>query len=144
MKIGIIGVKRRLIEKHNDMEQNVTGLIVYQKSFKLAMDILEKSKGFPKEEKYSLTDQMRRSSRAVSANLAEAYCKRKYQAHFISKLSDADMENSETQVWLQYSLNCNYISLIEYKTYMETSREIGRLLDFMMKNPKRFLRQGNQ
>ena len=125
------------------MENNVTDLIVYQKSFQLAMEIFEKSKKFPIDEKYSLTDQMRRSSRAVSANLAEAYCKRRYQAHFISKLSDADMENTETQVWLQYSLNCNYLSAQEYEKYMDASREIGKLLNFMMKHPDRFARKSD-
>jgi four helix bundle protein len=76
----------------------VENLKVYSKSFDLAMDIFRISKNFPREETYSLTDQIRRSSRAVTANIAEAYRKRRYEAHFISKLTDADMENTETQV----------------------------------------------
>jgi four helix bundle protein len=79
-------------------------LIVYQKAFSLAMEIFEISKRFPKEEKYSLTDQIRRSSRSVCSNLAESYRKRRYPAHFLSKLTDSDMENSETDVWLEFSL----------------------------------------
>jgi len=84
------------------MATGVKNLIVYRKSYDLAMRIFEVTKNYPKEEKYSLIDQIRRSSRAVSANLAEAYCKRRYQAHFIRKLTDADMENTETQTWLQF------------------------------------------
>ncbi len=75
-------------------------LLAYKKGFDLSMKIQELSKSFPKEETYSLTDQIRRSSRSVCANIAEAYRKRRYKRHFISKLSDSDVENSETQVWL--------------------------------------------
>ncbi|GAA3567304.1 hypothetical protein GCM10022395_16790 [Snuella lapsa] len=79
-------------------------LLAYQKSFDLAMYIFEVPKSFPKEEVYSLTDQIRRSSRSVSANIAEAYRKRKYVKHFVSKLTDADGENSETSTWLDLCL----------------------------------------
>ena len=82
-------------------------LIAYQKSFELAMCIFEISKSFPKEETYSLTDQIRRSSRSVPANIAEAYRKRIYPKSFYSKLTDSDAENSETQVWLEFALKCN-------------------------------------
>lgn len=85
-------------------------LLAYKKSFELAMEIFELSKKFPKEETYSLTDQLRRSSRSVSANIAESYRKRRYPNHFISKLTDNDAENSETNTWLQFSLECQYIS----------------------------------
>ncbi len=78
-------------------------LLAYQKSFELAMFVFEISKSFPKEETYSLTDQIRRSSRSVSANIAEAYRKRIYPKHFISKLTDADGENSETSTWLDFA-----------------------------------------
>lgn len=81
----------------------VQDLIVYQKSFALAMNIFEVSKNFPPEEKYSLTDQIRRSSRSVTANLAEATRKRRYVNYFISKLTDCDAENAETQVWLEFA-----------------------------------------
>ncbi len=85
-------------------------LLAYQRSFDLAMDIFEISKSFPKEEIYSLTDQIRRSSRFVSVNIAEAYRKRKYVKHFISKLTDADGENSETSTWLDFAFECKYLS----------------------------------
>jgi four helix bundle protein len=122
------------------MSTGVENLIVYQKSFGLAMSIFEISKTFPKEERYSLTDQIRRSSRAVSANLAEAYCKRRYEAHFISKLSDSDMENSETQVWLNFALKCDYITEDIFGELMGISKEVGKLIDYMMHNPAKFAR----
>ena len=120
------------------MSTGIENLIVYKKSFWLAMNIYEISKGFPKEEKYSLTDQIRRSSRAVNANLAEAYSKRKYEAHFISKLTDADMENNETQVWLRFSLECKYITYEVYNEFSEISKEVGNLLNYMIQNPQKF------
>lgn len=83
-------------------------LKVYEKSFSLAMKIFEITKEFPKEEKYSLIDQVRRSSRSVCVNIVEAYRKRPYPLHFIAKLSDADMENSETMVWIEFAIECNY------------------------------------
>ena len=113
-------------------------LLAYQKSFELAMAIFEISKSFPKEEKYSLTDQIRRSSRSVPANIAESYRKRKYVKHFISKLTDSDAENSETSVWLDFAFECNYIS---YETLLELnskSIEVGKILNFMMQNPRKF------
>jgi len=85
-------------------------LIVYKKAFSLSMEIFTITKSFPKEETYSLIDQIRRSSRSVFASTAEAYKKRRYPNHFISKLTDADMENGETQAWLDASLACKYIS----------------------------------
>ena len=115
------------------------GLIVYQKAFDLAMEIFQVTKNFPAEERYSLTDQIRRSSRSVCANLAESYRKRKYKAHFVSKLSDADMENSETRVWLEFSLSCEYISKDKYKDLVVKSDEIGRLLGTMIFHPEKFL-----
>ncbi len=90
------------IRSHRDLE-------VYRKAFNAAMEIFELSKSFPKEENYSLTDQIRRSSRSVCANLAEAWRKRRYKAHFISKLSDAEAEAAETQVWIEFAAKCNYL-----------------------------------
>lgn len=87
-----------------------TELKVYQKSFESAMEIFNLSLSFPKEEKYSLTDQIRRSSRSVSANIAEAWGKRRYPKSFILKLTDAEGEARETQCWLEFALQCNYIS----------------------------------
>ncbi len=113
-------------------------LLAYQKSFALAMKIFSSSKTFPKEETYSLTDQIRRSSRSVSANIAEAYRKRDYPKHFHSKLTDSDAENSETQVWLEYSLACKYITNESYHELLNDSKEVGKLINYMILNPKKF------
>ena len=113
-------------------------LKVYQKAFKLAMDIFNLTKIFPDEEKYDLTSQIRRSSRSVCSSIAEAYRKRKYPAHFISKTTDADMENSETQVWLDFSLSCKYINRETYKEYLERSEEVGKMLNHMIENPEKY------
>jgi four helix bundle protein len=104
----------------------------------LAMEIFKISHSFPKEEKYSLTDQIRRSSRSVCACIGEAYRKRRYQAHFISKLTDSDMENTETQVWLDFCLSCKYIERIKYEELVEKSEEVGKLIYFMINNPEKF------
>ena len=113
-------------------------LLAYKKSFALAMKIFNISKTFPKEEKYSLTDQIRRSSRSVSANIAEAYRKRLYPKNFISKLTDSDAENSETQTWLEFALACNYIEKDTFKDFIKESEEVGKLINYMINNPKRF------
>ena len=113
-------------------------LIVYKKAFQLSMEIFEMTKSFPKEEKYSLIDQIRRSSRSVCSCLAEGYRKRKYVAHFVSKTTDSDMENSETQVWLDFSLACQYINEETYKDKMGKSEEIGRLLQDIIINPGKY------
>ena len=113
-------------------------LIAYQKSFELGMAIYNISKSFPKEEKYSLTDQIRRSSRSVSANIAEAYRKRKYQKHFISKLTDSDGENSETNVWLDYAFACEYLKEEVYNELTKENIEIGKLINYMINNPSKF------
>ncbi len=113
-------------------------LLAYQKSFLLAMEIFEVSKSFPKEEKYSLTDQIRRSSRSVSANIAEAYRKRVYVKHFASKLTDSDAENSETNVWLEFALACKYIDVETYTNLNDKSIEIGKLINYMINNPEKF------
>lgn len=126
------------------MKQSFKDLIVYKKAFNLAMKIFDCSKSFPKEETYSLTDQIRRSSRSVCASIAEAYRKRRYEAHFISKTSDADMENSETQVWLQFALECNYLSRIIFDELMNLSEEIGKLLNHMIENPKSYLKNADK
>ena len=113
-------------------------LLAYKKSFELAMEIFELSKNFPKEERYSLTDQIRRSSRSVSANIAEAYRKRRYVNHFISKLTDSDAENSETNVWLEYSLKCEYINQEKFDILNMKNIEIGKLINYMINNPNKF------
>lgn len=101
---------KKKIVSHRDLE-------VYQKGMAAAMEIFELSKSFPKEETYSLTDQIRRSSRSTCTNLAEAWRKRRYEKAFVSKLSDAEGEAAETQVWLEFSVKCNYLD-----------RDIGRRL----------------
>ncbi len=113
-------------------------LIAYQKSFDLAMSIFEISKSFPKEETYSLTDQIRRSSRSVPSNIAEAYRKRRYPKHFISKLTDADEENSETNTWLDFAHACNYIKKEDYNKFSNEGVEIGKLINYMINNPAKF------
>jgi len=113
-------------------------LTIYKKAFQLSIEIFEISKTFPKEEKYSLTDQVRRSSRSVCANFGEAYRKRQYPAHFVSKLSDSDMENTETQVWLDFALKCEYINVQEFEKFKALSEEVGKLLNHMIKNPEKY------
>ncbi len=114
-------------------------LIAFQKAFSVAMKIFKITKKFPREEMFGLTDQIRRSSRSVCTNLAEGYRKRRYEAHFISKTTDADMENSETQVWLDFSLACEYLNLDEYNKLYADTEESGRLLSYMIENPAKFL-----
>lgn len=113
-------------------------MIVYQKAFKLAMQIFEISKTFPKEEKYSLTDQIRRSSRSVCTNIAEAYRKRRYPKHFINKLTDSDGENSETATWLDFADACKYIDQEIHVSLISVCTEIGKLLNYMINNPDKF------
>lgn len=102
------------------------------------MRIFQATKKFPADERYSLTDQIRRSSRAVCANLAEAYRKRAYPAHFIAKLSDADMESTETQTWLDFAVNCDYMNKEEYGYCVQQITEVGRLLNYMKKFPEKY------
>ena len=102
------------------------------------MKIFEITKNFPKEETYSLTDQIRRSSRSVPVTMAESYRKRIYPKHFHSKLTDSDGENSETQVWLEFALSCNYISEVIYNQLIAESIEVGKLINFMILNPEKF------
>lgn len=115
-----------------------TDLLAFKKSFSLAMKIFEVSKTFPKDEKYSLTDQIRRSSRSVSANISEAYRKRKYPKHFISKLSDSDSENSETLTWLLFALECGYLNKNTFDNLSSENLEVGKLINYMMNNPNKF------
>ena len=102
------------------------------------MEVFVLSKSFPKEETYSLTDQIRRSSRSVCANIAEAYRKRNYQKHFISKLTDSDSENSEVQVWIDFSKSCDYITTEQQNNLTIKSIEVGKLINFMITNPEKF------
>jgi four helix bundle protein len=113
-------------------------LKVYELSFKTAMLIFEHSKSFPLEERYSLTDQIRRSSRSVSANIAEGYRKRRYPNMFINKMSDADTEATETQVWLDFAYHCNYITKEVHKELVGKYEEVGKMLGSMMASPEKF------
>ncbi|MEW6467771.1 MAG: four helix bundle protein [Bacteroidota bacterium] len=113
-------------------------LTVYKKAFDLAMDVFHATKKFPAEEKYGLIAQIRRSSRAVCSNIGEGYRKRRYKAHFISKATDADMENTETQVWLDFALACDYISNDTFTDLLRKSDEVGRLLNHMIENPEKY------
>ena len=113
-------------------------LKVYQLAYELAMDIFFLSKGWPEEERYSLTNQIRRSSRSVCTNLREAWAKRKYQAHFVSKLTDADGENSETDTWLDFSRDCGYLNELKYTELTTKCREVGKMLGGMLSHPRPF------
>lgn len=115
--------------------QNYTELKVYQLAFKAAMRIYELSRKWPTEEKYSLTDQIRRSSRSVCGNIAEAWRKRRYPAHFVSKLSDADTEAAETEVWLNFALHCRYLGEKDHMDLADSYDHICRMLTKMMANP---------
>jgi four helix bundle protein len=114
-------------------------LKVYKAAYELAMRVFEISKKFPTEEKFALTGQIRRSSRSVCLNLREARAKRRYEAHFISKLTDCDGENSETDSSLDFAADCRYITSEEHAELAVLSQEIGRMLGSMIKNPGSFL-----
>jgi four helix bundle protein len=118
--------------------QGYKDLIAYKKAYKVAMEIFEETKSFPKEETYSLTSQIRRSSRSVCANFAEAYRKRPYQKHFISKLTDCDGECAETMVHLDFAKDCGYLKEKKHKEMFEEYLQIGKLLGNMMNNPEKF------
>src|SRR5512139_2590969 len=113
-------------------------LKVYQLAYKLAMEIFIESKSFPKEERYSLTDQIRRSSRSVATNIAEAFRKRRYPNMFVNKLSDSDTEATETQVWLDFSLDCAYLSRGSYEKLVKGYEEVGKMLGSVMPTPEKF------
>ena len=114
-------------------------LEVYKKAYQLAMKIFELSKAFPSEERYALTGQIRRSSRSISMNLREAWAKRRYEAHFISKLTDCDGEAGETDTSLDFAHDCGYISEEQHRHLTSLCAEIGRMLGSMLRNPTPFL-----
>jgi four helix bundle protein len=113
-------------------------LLAYQKGYSLALKIYQISKRFPPEEKFSLTDQIRRSSRSVCTNLAEAYKRRKYNNYFISKLNDSETENTETEVWLDFTKDCLYITNEEYHELIALNTEVGKLIWYMINYPDKF------
>lgn len=131
--------KKNEVELNKKIEMgSFRDLTVYKKAFELSMNIFYLTKSFPDDEKYSLTDQIKRSSRWVWSNNGEAYRKRRYPAHFTSKCTDADMENTETQVWLDFSLACKYIDDEKYKSLNERSEEVGRMINHMIENPDKY------
>jgi four helix bundle protein len=117
-------------------------LRVFQSAYHLAMEIFHLSKSFPPEEKYSLTDQIRRSSRSVAVNIAEGYRKRQYPKMFVNKLSDSDGEATETQVWLNFAKDCGYISIETHQKLTNDYENVGRMLGNMILHPEKFLPRG--
>lgn len=111
---------------------------MYQLAYRLAMEIFHESKQFPSEERYSLIDQIRRSSRSVAANIAEGYRKRQYPNMFVSKLADADGETTETQVWLDFAADCGYLVKERGRQLLRGYEEVGRMLGGMLLHPERF------
>lgn len=114
-------------------------LVVYQKAYAVAMHVYDISKTFPTEERYALSNQVRRASRSVCTNLREAWAKRRYEAHFISKLSDSDGENGEVETWLDFAKHCGHISEQQHVKLTAQVTEVGRMLGSMMRNPGPFL-----
>lgn len=120
-----------MLNGHRDLK-------VFQLAYKLAMEIFQESKSFPKEEQFSLTDQIRRSSRSVAANIAEGFRKRQYPAMFASKMADSDAEATETQVWLDFAQDCGYLSPIRYQELTEGYEQVGKMLNSMITRPEKF------
>lgn len=120
--------RKNVLRKHTDLE-------VYKLSFETAMELFAFTKGFPPEERYSLTDQIRRSSRSVSANVSEGWRKRRYPAAFVSKLSDAEAEAAETQTWIQFAVSCGYLDADTARDLYAAHDNIIGMLVTMIRNP---------
>jgi len=120
-----------MLRGHRDLK-------VYQLAYKLATEIFSESKRFPENERYSLTSQIRRSSRSVAANIAEGFRKRQYPNMFVSKLADSDAEAAETQVWLDFARDCCYLSHERHKQLIAGYEEIGKMLNSMINSPEKF------
>src|SRR5207247_10136594 len=136
--------RRKLRQKGNKMSEKISSfkdLRVYKLAFEVQQEIFETSKRFPAEERYALTDQIRRASRSIGANLAEAWQKRRYVAHFVSKLTDADGEQAETQHWLDTATACGYVPEKDQKVLLEKGVRIGQMLGTMMAKPEKFCQQ---
>ncbi len=123
---------RRQIRSHAELD-------VYRKAFDAAMQIFELSKTFPREETYSLTDQVRRASRSVCSNTAEAWRKRRYEAAFVSKLSDAEGEAAETQVWLQFAVKCGYLERDVGASLYQTYEEVLSMMVDMIRHAQKWI-----
>src|SRR5579871_3052410 len=117
-----------MLRGHKDLK-------VFQLAYQLAMQLFECSKRFPKEEGYSLTDQLRRSSRSVAANIAEGFRKRQYPKMFVSKLADADAEATEASVWIDFARDCGYLSSDTHQSLINKYEEVGRMLGSMIAHP---------
>jgi four helix bundle protein len=126
-----------MLRGHRDLK-------VFQLAYSLAMEIFHLTKGFPREEIYSLTNQIRRSSRSVAANLAEGFRKRRYPNMLVNKLTDCDGEATETQVWLDFALDCGYLSKKDHGRLTAGYEEVGRMLFGMMTKPERFAPVANK
>ncbi|MGH7845297.1 MAG: four helix bundle protein [Candidatus Binatia bacterium] len=120
------------------MIKSFRDLTVYNKAFERAMDVYWLTKKLPKDEQYSLTDQIRRSSRSICVNVGEAWRKTRYPAHFVSKLTDADAEATETMIWLDFSLRCGYIEAKLHSRLNSEYEQIGKLLGSMISAPEKF------
>ncbi len=120
-----------MLRGHRDLK-------VYQLAYKLAMEIFSETKTFPHDERFSLTSQIRRSSRSAAANIAEGYRKRQYPHMFVSKLADSDAEATETQVWLDFARDCGYLSAARHRQLTTAYEEVGRMLNSMISNPEKF------
>jgi len=134
----------KLRSRENEMSEKISSfkdLRVYKLAFELQQEIFETSKRFPAEERYALTDQVRRASRSIGANLAEAWQKRRYVAHFVSKLTDADGEQAETQHWLDTATACGYVPEKDQTVLLEKGVRIGQMLGTMMAKPEKFCQQ---
>lgn len=126
--------ERETFKSHKDLE-------VYKKAFEVSMQIFELSKKFPIEERYSLTDQMRRSSRSVCANFAEAWRKRRYEAAFVAKLNDCEAESAETQTWIEFAVKCNYMAVEVGRELYGIYNQVLAGLVSMIRNPSPWLMQ---
>jgi four helix bundle protein len=116
-------------------------LKVYQLSYALAMDVFRETRSFPVEERYSLVDQLRRSSRSIVANIAEAWKKRRYEKMFVSKLTDCSGEAAEVEVWLDFSLDCGYLTKDKHEHFVARYDEVSRMLYSMIDQPEKFCKQ---
>jgi four helix bundle protein len=119
--------------------QSAKDLVVYQTAYRLAMEVFRATQRFPSEERYALASQVRRSSRSICLNLREAWAKRRYEAHFISKLTDCDGETGETETALRFAIDCGYLTPTEHERLRGLCVEVGRMLGSMIRNPQPFL-----
>lgn len=128
---GMVGVHMEI--------KSAKQLVVYQKTFELALEVFETSKGFTAEEKFGLTSQIRRSSRSVGLNLREAWAKRRYEKHFVSKLTDCAGECAETDSSLDFAKACRYLPSERHEALVQLNIEVGKMLSAMLKSPGKFL-----